>query len=546
MLVWIVVAACSPGAGQHGIGAQPSWRLAWVRTAAVGPVTFAPSTEPATRYNETAQPPPHSALGDAVTAAVQAAATRAGVQVPVPDARMFRACAELAEVVPQEGFISYGLVEFALQRNGIIEPSPTLLVMWGDIGSPQAIVEQIQPRLGEMLAGGVVARLGVGSATRNADGTGVTVFALQSSGVSTLPIPRMVAAGGTISIDAVVDLHYHDPELFVTYDDGKTQQLELKPGRPSGFVSQLPCGKHLGRQQLEITASDATGATVLANFPLWCGAAPPVSVTVDPAHDDAPVATPEEAERRVLASLNRDRARAGLPMLVWDDRVAAVARAHSEDMRQSHVVAHISPTTGSAVDRLRAAKIKTGLVLENVARAYGVNEAYQGLMNSPGHRANIMSSVATHIGIGVVFGEQISDRREMFITQVFILVPRKIDTRIAVEAVRHKLVAARPALVEQVALTALAQQVAEALAAGESKDAAYQRIKHRLGALGQSYPRIVHATMTATDLDALDGAGMLGDVVASDVGIGVAQGPHPELGDNALWIELLLANKRAP
>lgn len=547
LVVALLALAACPGQGPERIGEAPSWRRAAPRASAVGgPVTFAPASEPASRYNEAPQPAPRSPLHDAVAAAVKDAAVRAGVHVPVPDARLFRACAELAEIVPEEGIVGYTLVEFALQRNGIIEPSPHLLVVWGAIDAPGPIVEQLQPRLAEILADGATARLGVGAARRSPDGTGVVVFALQGSGVSTAPIPREVELGGSIAIDAVIDPHYHDPEVFVTRDDGGTQRVELRPGRANGFTAPIVCGKRRGRQQVEITASDIAGSTVLANFPLWCGMSPPSSVTVDPEHDDVPVATPDEAERRVLASLNRDRVAAGLSMLLWDDRVAQVARGHSDEMRRTHVVAHISPTTGSAADRVRAAQIRTGVVLENVARAYGVNEAYQGLMNSPGHRANIMSPVATHIGIGVVFGDEVSGRREMFITQVFIRVPPKLDRGAAVETVRSKLIAMRPQLVSQPQLTVLAQQVADALAAGEPRDQAYQRTRRQLDGYGKSYQRISSVITATADLDGLDGAGLLGDAVADEVGIGIAQGPHVDLGDNAIWIVLLLASKRPP
>ena len=74
-----------------------------------------------------------------------------------------------------------------------------------------------------------------------------------------------------------------------------------------------------------------------------------------------------EAERRLLAMVNRDRGAHNLATLQWDDRVAAVSRAHSEEMKRTKNVAHISPTTGSAADRVRAARIKTAVVLENVA-----------------------------------------------------------------------------------------------------------------------------------------------------------------------------------
>lgn len=540
-----LLGACSPQ-GPQRIGVSPSWRGSG-RGGAVAaslPVTFAPASAPAARYNESPPPVPHTELGDAVTAAVRDAARGAGLPVPVPDARLFRACAELADLALQQGTVAYPVIEFAMQRNGLIEPAPELLIVWGDVGSPGSMVKELQPRLVGVLRDGATARLGVGASQRAADGSGVAVFALQGSGVSTLPIPRAVAAGGRITIDAVVDPRFHDPEVFVTYQGGQTRQVELAPGRPGGFVAQIECGAHHGRQQIEITASDVAGATVLANFPVWCGVAPPASVAVESLPDEAPV-TVDDAERRLLASVNRDRAAAGLPALVWDGAVAAVARGYSEEMRRTHLVAHISPTSGSAADRVRAAHIRTGVVLENVARAYGVDEAHQALMNSPGHRANLMSAVATHIGIGVAFGEATSGRRELFITQVFTRVPPVFDHGQAVAAVRGKLAAARP-LPAVASLDRLAQELADGLAAGKSADAAYQAISGQVNGLGKLYQRVGSVITAVADLDAIDGAGLLGGSSADELGLGVAQGPHPQIGDNALWIVVLLANRRTP
>ena len=243
----------------------------------VGAVTFAPTSEPATRYNEPLQAPPHTRLGDAVFGAVQAAAVQARAPMPAADARLSRACAELAQIVPEGSVVGYSLVEFALQRNGIIEPSPHLLVVWADLGAPDPIVDQLRPRLAELLGNGVT-RVGVGAAKRNPDGTGAVVFALQSSGVATSPIPRSLAAGGSFVLDAVVDQRYHDPEVFVTREDGTTERLALDVGRSGGFKSNVACGKHVGRQQIEIAAADTAGSTVLANFPVWCGMNPPLTL----------------------------------------------------------------------------------------------------------------------------------------------------------------------------------------------------------------------------------------------------------------------------
>ncbi|MBL9018198.1 MAG: hypothetical protein JNL83_28685 [Myxococcales bacterium] len=540
------VAGC-PGSGSpKQVGTQPSWRGSGAKPApAVAQVRFAPAAEPAQRYNEPYQAPPRTPLGDAVVAAVKEAAQKAGTQVPIADARLFRTCAELAEVVPEEGVIGYSLVEFALHRNGIIEPSPHLLVVWGDLDSPQLIVEQLQPRLAEILQDGANARVGIGAVKRNADGTGAVVFALQGSAVQTAPIPRSLPANGSFTLEAVVDARFKEPEVFITYDTGSTERLEIKPGHAGGFTAKVACGTRTGRQQVEITASDHNGSTVLANFPVWCAAQPPVSMTLDPSIDDAPASSTDEAERRLLALVNRDRAAANLPLLAWDDKVAAVSRAHSEDMKRTKNVAHISATTGSAADRVRAAKIKTAVVLENVARAYGVGEAHQGLMNSPGHRANITSRTATHIGIGVVFGDEVSGRREIFITQVFTRVPPKIDPAQATAIVVQRISQGAGKPVGNAAkLAVIAQQLADALAAGKTREQAYALVNKQVAALGGSYARVGSVITAAADLETLDGKTLLGGSGVDEIGVGIAQGPHPEIGEGAMWIVVLLGQKR--
>ena len=543
-MVGIFAAACSSAPQQ--VGTQPSWRKPIAaEVKAPTTVTFAPASDPARRYNEALQSPPHTPLGDAVLAALASVAKEARVPMPTADARLFRACAELAQIVPEEGVVSYSLVEFALQRNGIIEPSPHLLVVWGDVESPGPIVEQLKPRLAEILADGATARVGIGAVKRNPDGTGAIVFALQGSGVSTQPIPRSVPTGGAFAIDAVVDIRYHEAEVFVTRDDGTTERLALELGRSGAFKSTVPCAARSGKQQVEITASDASGSTVLANFPVYCGVEPPTALTITPTHDDTGVVAPAEAAQRLLALANHDRQAAGLPALIWDDRVAKVAEGHSAEMKRTKVVAHISPTTGSAVDRVRVAGIKTAVVLENVARVYGVGEAHQGLMNSPGHRANLLSAAATHVGMAVVLGDEVSGRRELFVTQLFIRIPPKVDPGATAEVVRKRIETVRP-VAANAKLMRVAQQLADGLASGHTRDSLWLTARKQLDAMGNEYARVGSVITAVAELDTLDGKQLVGDYRPDDIGIGVAQGTHPDIGEGAIWIVILMAEKLDP
>src|SRR5206468_3912660 len=91
----------------------------------------------------------------------------------------------------------------------------------------------------------------------------------------------------------------------------------------------------------------------------------------------------------------------GLRPLAMDQRLREVARAHSAEMFQLGYFSHNSPVSGSPADRLRRAGLSLAIAGENLAYAPSVEVAHQGLMASPGHRANILEAGYSRVGIGV-------------------------------------------------------------------------------------------------------------------------------------------------
>ena len=121
------------------------------------------------------------------------------------------------------------------------------------------------------------------------------------------------------------------------------------------------------------------------------------------------------AEGRMLGLLNADRARNGLGPLTPDPALAAVARAHSQDMVSHGFFSHNSPSTGDPEARLNRSGIAWRAYAENVSYNSSVEESEASLMRSPGHRANILNPSYDTVGIGIVQGA-----RSLFVTQVFI------------------------------------------------------------------------------------------------------------------------------
>jgi uncharacterized protein YkwD len=548
MVLLVAVAACP--SGPRKVGGQPSWRKgsgdgsgSASQTASNEPIELAPAAPASRAYNDPPRSvPPSSPVGDAVVAEITTLSTSASLPVPVADGRLFEAARQIAMVVPAEGVIPYPLVEFALQHNGIVEPSPHLLVVWAPADQPGLIVEQLRPRLIEALQIDPIARIGVGAARR--EGSDVIVVALQSSYLELEPVPRQLGADERVPINARIQGTFKDPDVFVTRDDGTVERLALRVGEGGAIAAELSCSKRRGRQQVEITAADATGSTVLANFPVWCDEAPPTRIAAAVAQDDVePVTSVEDAERRMLLLVNKDRAAAHLPALELDTRVADVARAHSREMRVTGVVGHVSATTGTAADRVKLGGIRTGLVLENIARAYGIGEAEAGLMNSPGHRANLMSRAATHIGIGIELGEEVANRRELFVTQLFIRIPPPVDPVFAQTRVREQL-RAYAKFTEEPSLDRIATTYAQGLATGVPQADAAKRASRELDGVARKFSRVASMVTAISDVEGVDAPSFLGGAQFTHVGIGVAQGDHVDLGPGALHVVVLLAVAR--
>jgi uncharacterized membrane protein required for colicin V production len=108
------------------------------------------------------------------------------------------------------------------------------------------------------------------------------------------------------------------------------------------------------------------------------------------------------AEQKMFKMVNQERAKAGLRPLQWDEQLSQVARGHSMEMFQMGYFAHNSPVSGTPFDRMRQAGIAFLVAGENLAYAPNVQIAHEGLMNSPGHRANILRPEFGKIGIGVI------------------------------------------------------------------------------------------------------------------------------------------------
>ncbi len=123
-------------------------------------------------------------------------------------------------------------------------------------------------------------------------------------------------------------------------------------------------------------------------------------------------------ESKMVNLVNQERTKQGVKPLGVNMVLVGLARQKSQDMVAKNYFSHTSPTYGSPFDMMRNAGVSYRTAGENLAGAATTESAHQNLMNSSGHRANILNSSFNQVGIGIASGSVYGNIfTQMFISQ---------------------------------------------------------------------------------------------------------------------------------
>lgn len=131
---------------------------------------------------------------------------------------------------------------------------------------------------------------------------------------------------------------------------------------------------------------------------------PAPTPTPTPTPTPAPVSGLTANEKLMLDLINQERAKAGAAPLQVDMRLVESARVKSKDMITNNYFSHTSPVYGSFSALIRKYAPDYTYLGENLAGNRQVGAAHTALMNSDGHRRNILNPNYKYIGIGIVEG----------------------------------------------------------------------------------------------------------------------------------------------
>lgn len=161
--------------------------------------------------------------------------------------------------------------------------------------------------------------------------------------------------------------------------------------------------------------AEFAGGSLPAQTPVVLVCAGTSTAAPAPAPVPSTAAGLEQAEAQMFALVNQARVANGLAPFTLDPALTDVARRHSADMVTRGYFAHNNPDGLDPFARMKAGGVTFRAAAENIAWAGDAAIAHDALMNSPGHRANLLNAQLGRIGIGIVR----KDGMHVMVTQLF-------------------------------------------------------------------------------------------------------------------------------
>lgn len=336
-----------------------------------------------------------------------------------------------------------------------------------------------------------------------------------------------------------------NPRMPLTLPNGRVKELRNRLlNQDKRFEFEFESGLEKGKYTLEILVDHKDeGPKVAAIVPIYVGIAypPPQKINGEPAET---FKTTEEASKYMFKVLNQARSQHKLKALKSDALLQVVAYNHSKSMAQNDFFSHINPEGKNPTDRYND-EGGFGDVGENIAYDITMQSAHKGLMNSPGHRANILNKNYTHVGIGVYF-----DGKQYYTTQLFqkklpIIKTESVEVQLLNWLNQKRKEANLSPLIFDFALNKTARE--HSMNMSTNSELAYS-IKgvHFSEALtknkGKYKDLSIYVLVADSEKSARNQMGQIMKHVLnkkfSQIGIGVYQGSSRQYGENVLWVTL--------
>ncbi|GAC1606786.1 MAG: hypothetical protein NVS4B10_21380 [Myxococcales bacterium] len=346
-------------------------------------------------------------------------------------------------------------------------------------------------------------------------------------------IPGQVEPGAAVRIAGRVREGLSATRLYVQGPNGAVEETALPLSRDRRFSGEAVL-RAKGEYAVEVLADGAGGPEVIALRRVFAGAAKPMA-------PPRRVAPRGKGLASVAESIGALRASRGLPPLVRDRALDAVAEVHSRAMASSRTFAHVLPGDGALADRLRAAGYAYRSAGENIGLADTAGAAHEAVALSPAHLANLLDPRYRRLGLGAIRGVSPDGGEAIYLTEVLAAPIGSKDPRadvlrlLAAERKKHRLVA----LESDPILDAIALSEVRAISLGHSDLKTYGAATKRALAENVSLRSAAADLVVAAAAEEAVSSKNVLEPAWTHVGVGAIYASSKEFGAGRLWVLIL-------
>lgn len=196
---------------------------------------------------------------------------------------------------------------------------------------------------------------------------------------------------------------------------------------------------------------------------------------------------------QMLTLINQERTSIGLQPVEYSNQLSNMAELHSKDMIARNYFSHTNPD-GKDIDTRRIELGISTFVGENISKNTSVENSHNSLMNSPGHKANILNPLWNRLGLGII-----KSGNTYYITQEFSLYPINPDEEL------NKIINSLNLqnLNSNSEVQQLAQDLSLEMATSQTTQANSQKLSNSSILDGKSYSTSTGFASVSTDLETL-------------------------------------------
>lgn len=445
--------------------------------------------------------------------------------------------------LPPERSLSIDRLRLELRNRGVTDAA---MVPFSAIGSAKEVPAGLLQFLDNGVALNRYTHFGLGVAISQDRQKVITTLLIGRRPARLDPLPVCPETGSRFTLQARLREDYNYPRMLLGLPKGgvESEDLLYEAGVWRGTV-KLDAGR--GIYQLELIVQGPSGPAVAALVPLYVGVAPDALPVVRGRPAPARYNNPGESERALMQLINQARAKQNLPPLQLDEQLSVVAREHSLQLLVDRHAVHRTAASGALADRLQKRNVVFMRALENVALGSSPEAAHERILESPGHRLNVLDPGVQRLGVGVAMERQ-PEEDILAVTEIFIESPDTGDVATLAKRVHDAINQARKqrgflALGADEQLSQIARQSARRLAMQKEAPIAAEgeRLFRELQKqLGLNDPRIRY--FFTGQLQRVLAAPEVLDESINRLGVGVAQAPFAQTPGEC-WIALIFARR---